>query len=116
MAVQPWSNLPEALGGPNIISQLDDAFKTDSPFLAFATTNALKEPQTFAIKSAGSDTALVVTVCSGKGQIKVGKDSEAAFTLVAPGEHWEAFFRQVPINPYQSFWGKQESISSTCSD
>ncbi|KAK8226673.1 Alpha/Beta hydrolase protein [Phyllosticta capitalensis] len=105
MAVQPWSNLPEALGGPNIISQLDDAFKTDSPFLAFATTNALKEPQTFAIKSAGSDTALVVTVCSGKGQIKVGKDPEAAFTLVAPGEHWEAFFRQVPINPYQSFWG-----------
>lgn len=98
-----WSDLPSALKGS--LDKLSQLLESDAQLKAFTTSNAIDEPVTFAIKSSGSDHALLVTVANGSTKAKTGSAKDGAFALCALSEQWEQFFKEVPVAPYQSFWG-----------
>ncbi|KAL1633851.1 hypothetical protein SLS56_002731 [Neofusicoccum ribis] len=116
MSAHAWSDLPKALGGGETLAKVNEALRTDGQYLAFSSTDAIVDPVTFGIKSAESDSTILVTVANAKGSVEVGKPDAAKFTLEALPEQWEEFFKPVPKMPYQSFWGmygmniKQEGV------
>lgn len=99
-----WADLPAQL--EQAIPKANDIAQTDGQLKAFTTTNAVKESTTFGIKAAGSDNTVTATISNGKCNIGTGKASSCAFVLSALPEQWEEFFRQTPVAPYQSYWGK----------
>jgi hypothetical protein len=109
-----WSDLPGAL--KDSLDKLTELLQSDDQLKAFTTTNAIDKPATFGYKSSGSENTLLVTVTNGSAKTKVGSSKDALFTLIAPPEQWEQFFKDVPVAPYQSYWGmfgmniKQEGI------
>ena len=95
-----WADLPSQLE-----ASLDKANKVaanDGQLSAFTTSNAIAEPATFGIKSAGSPNAILVTVTNGKAEIRTGTTDKALFVLSALPEQWKEFFKQTPVAPYQS--------------
>ncbi|KAF2789770.1 alpha/beta-hydrolase [Melanomma pulvis-pyrius CBS 109.77] len=98
-----WSDLPAALKGS--LDKLSELLQSDGQLKAFTTSNAIDKPATFGYKSSGSDNTLVVTVTNGSVQVKAGSSKDALFTLSALPEQWEQFFKDVPVAPYQSYWG-----------
>lgn len=103
-----WADLPSQL--TEALPKASKAAKSDGQLDAFTTSNAIDRPATFAIKSAGSDNAVLVTVTNGKAEIRSGDNSEALFTLSALPEQWQEFFKQTPVAPYQSYWGVRRQL------
>lgn len=114
MSKSDWSDLPGTLS--DSLNKLSELLKSDPQLKAFTTSNAIDKPATFGYKSSGSDNALLVTVNNGSATAKAGSSKDALFTLSALPEQWEHFFKDVPVAPYQSYWGmfgmniKQEGI------
>lgn len=98
-----WSDLPGALKGS--LDKLASLLESDAQLKAFTTSNAIDKPVTFGYKSSGSDNALLVTVTNGSAKAKSGSSKDALFTLSALPEQWEQFFKDVPVAPYQNYWG-----------
>ncbi|KAK5002449.1 hypothetical protein LTR28_011409 [Elasticomyces elasticus] len=109
-----WTDLPQQLSSS--LSKINSIAKDDGQLKAFTTSNAIDKPETFGIKAAGSNNAILVKVSNGKAEITTGSPDQALFTLSALPEQWENFFKQTPEAPYQSYWGmfgmniKQEGI------
>lgn len=109
-----FSDLPNALKGS--LDKLPGLLSSDAQLKAFTATNAIDKPVTFGYKSSGSDNALLITVSNGSVKSNVGSGKEASFVLCARPEQWAQFFKDVPVAPYQSYWGmfgmniKQEGI------
>lgn len=98
-----WSDLPGALKGS--LDKLTDLLQSDGQLKAFTTSNAIDKPATFGYKSSGSDNSLLITVTNGSATAKTGSSKDALFALSALPEQWEQFFKDVPVAPYQSYWG-----------
>ncbi|KAF2183028.1 alpha/beta-hydrolase [Zopfia rhizophila CBS 207.26] len=98
-----WSDLPGTLKGS--LDKFSSLLKSDAQLKAFTTTNAIASPTTFGIKSSGSDNTILFTVTNGSVKAETGSSKEALFTLSALPEQWEQFFKDVPVAPYQSYWG-----------
>ena len=98
-----WSDLPAALKGS--LDKLDSLLKDDAQLKAFTTSNAIDKEATFGYKSSGSDNTLLISVTNGSATAKTGTAKDALFTLSALPEQWEQFFKEVPVAPYQSYWG-----------
>ncbi|KAF1958447.1 alpha/beta-hydrolase [Byssothecium circinans] len=98
-----WSDLPAALKGS--FDKLTELLQSDAQIKAFTTSNTIDKVVTFAIKSSASDNALLITVESGSAKAKTGDAKDGLFALSALPEQWEQFFKDVPIAPYQSYWG-----------
>ena len=98
-----WTDLPSQL--ESAIPKANNIAGDDGNLHYFVTSEAITEPVTFGIKSAGSDSAILTTAKNGSVEIRTGDSKDAAFTLVALPEQWQEFFKQTPKMPYQSFWG-----------
>lgn len=98
-----WTDLPSQL--ESAIPKANNIAGDDGNLHYFVKSEAITEPVTFGIKSAGSDSAILTTVKNGSVEIRTGDSKDAAFTLVALPEQWQEFFKQTPKMPYQSFWG-----------
>lgn len=98
-----WSDLPAALKGSS--DKFSELLQSDAQLKAFTTSNAIDKPTTFGIVSGGSDNALLITVENGSAKAKTGSAKDGLFALSALPEQWEQFFRDVPVAPYQSYWG-----------
>jgi hypothetical protein len=98
-----WSDLPGALKGS--LDKFADLLLSDAQLKAFTTTNAIDKPATFGYKSSDTDNTLLITVKNGSVKAKVGSAKDALFVLSALSEQWEQFFKDVPVAPYQSYWG-----------
>jgi len=109
-----WSDFPAALKGS--LDKLTQLLQSDDQLRAFTTSNAIDKPVTFGIKSSGSDNGLLITVTNGSAKASTGSTKDALFVLSALPEQWGQFFKEVPVAPYQSYWGmfgmniKQEGI------
>jgi hypothetical protein len=103
MTDSKWNDLPAALGGS--LDKLPELLKSDAQLKAFTSTDAINKPTTFGYKSRSSESALLVTVTNGSVTAKTGSSKDAVFTLSALPEQWEQFFKEVPVAPYQSYWG-----------
>jgi hypothetical protein len=114
MGGSQWSDLPGALSGS--LDKLSELLGSDAQLKAFTSTNAIEKPVTFGYKSSGSDNAILATVTNGSVKIGTGSTHDGLFTLSALPEQWEQFFKDIPVAPYQSYWGmfgmniKQEGI------
>lgn len=112
-----WSDLPAALKGS--LDKLSELLESDGQLKAFTTSDAIDKPATFGIKSSESDHSLLITVTNGSAKAKTGPSSEGLFALSALPDQWEQFFKEVPVAPYQSYWGmfgmniKQRGIDVT---
>lgn len=104
-----WSDLPAQL--ESAIPKVNKLANDDGQLKSFTTSNAITGPATFGIKSAGSDSAILCEVTNGKAELRTGSSKDALFTLTALPEQWQEFFKQTPVSPYQSYWGKLQ-----CSD
>ena len=105
-----WSDLPAALKGS--FAKFSELLESDAQLKALTTSNAIDKAATFGIKSNGSDNTLLVEVNNGSAKAKPGASKDALFTLSALPEQWEQFFKEVPVAPYQSYWGiKQEGVT-----
>lgn len=98
-----WSDLPAALKGS--LDKLTELLESDAQLKAFTTSNAIEKGATFGYTSGGSDNALLITVSNGSTKAKSGPAKDASFVLSALPEQWEQFFKDVPVSPYQSYWG-----------
>lgn len=103
-----WSDLPSQLS--SAIEKVNNVAEKDPQLKAFTTSNAIEEPATWGLKSHGSDQVVLCTVTNGKAELRTGSSKDALFTLVALPEQWSEFFKQTPVMPYQSYWGKSYSI------
>ncbi|KAF9885246.1 hypothetical protein FE257_000606 [Aspergillus nanangensis] len=103
MQDHPWHNLPLQLG--RSLDQFNKAIQDDAQFLAFTHTEHIPTPITFAIKSTTDDDAILLTFSQRYGYAKVGKSTDALFTLTALPAQWQGLFTKNPQMPYQSFWG-----------
>ncbi|KAI0582353.1 Alpha/beta hydrolase fold family protein [Pyrenophora tritici-repentis] len=112
-----WSDITAALKGS--LDKLSNLLQSDEQLKAFTASNAIKKAVTFGIKSSGSDNTLLITVANGSAKATTGSSKDALFTLCALPEQWEQHFKQVPVMPYQSYWGmfgmniKQKGIEIT---
>ena len=98
-----WADLPARLS--DAVGKLPSLLSDDAQFVAFASTNAIRDVVTFGIKSSGNEKTILVTVGNGTAAAEVAEDHEkASFTLVALPQQWEQFFKQTPVAPYQSYW------------
>lgn len=97
-----WHNLSTQLG--RALPSFNEKIKHDPQFLAFTNTDHISQDITFAIKSAGSDDVILFTFNQSTGHARVGKSTEALFSLVALPTQWESLFKKNPVMPYQSFW------------
>lgn len=101
-----WTSLPNAMS--KSVSSLQKALDKDPQWQAFIKTDAIVEPVTMGVQSAGSNEAILVKVSSqGKTAVSTGSHKEADFTLRAKPEQWEKFFDADPKAPYTSFVGLQ---------
>lgn len=113
MAGSQWADLPKALSGS--LDKLSELLQSDQHLKNITCTNAIDKPVTFGYKSSGDGT-LLATVSNGSVKASTGSPNDALFTLSALPEQWEQFFKDVPVAPYQSYWGmfgmniKQEGI------
>jgi hypothetical protein len=98
-----WSDLPSALKGS--LNKFTELLQSDAQLKAFTTSNAIDKAVTFGYKSSGSDSTLLVTVTNGNVEAKPGSSKDASFVLSALPEQWDNFFKDVPVAPYQSYWG-----------
>ncbi|PVI02891.1 alpha/beta-hydrolase [Periconia macrospinosa] len=98
-----WSDLPAALKGS--FDKFTELLQSDPQLKAFTTSNAIDKPVAFGIASSGSENALLITVENGSVKAKTGSAKDGVFTLTALPEQWEQFFKDVPVAPYQSYWG-----------
>ncbi|CAI6333808.1 unnamed protein product [Periconia digitata] len=98
-----WSDLPSALKESH--DKFTELLQSDHQLKAFTNSNAIGKPVTFGITSNGSDNALFVTVENGSVEAKTGSAKDGLFSLSALPEQWEQFFKDVPVAPYQSYWG-----------
>jgi hypothetical protein len=103
MYEHPWHNLTLQLG-PNL-AKFNQAIKRDPQFLAFTHTGHISTPITFAIKSIGSDDAILFSFNQTFGEARAGKYADALFSLAALPNQWQEIFKQNPKPPYQSIWG-----------
>jgi hypothetical protein len=114
MAGSQWADLPSALSGS--LEKLSELLQSDEQLKAITSTDAIEKPVTFGYKSSGADNALLATVTNGAVKATAGSPNDALFTLSALPEQWEQFFKDIPVAPYQSYWGmfgmiiKQEGI------
>lgn len=99
-----WSDLPSQLN--TAIEKVNQVAPKDPQLKAFTTSNAIDRSATFGIKSAESDSVVLITVSNGNAQLRTGSSKDAEFTLAALPEQWQEFFKQTPVMPYQSYWGK----------
>lgn len=112
-----WSDITAALKGS--LDKLSKLLQSDEQLKAFTDSKAIEKDITFGVKSSGSDNALLVTVANGSTKASTGNSKDAVFILSALPEQWEQHFKQVPVMPYQSYWGmfgtnrKQEGIEVT---
>ncbi|KAI9926588.1 hypothetical protein MW887_004356 [Aspergillus wentii] len=72
MSDHPWFNLPLQLRGA--LETFDETINHDRQFLAFITTDHITSPISFAIKSVGSDNAIIFTFSKGHGHAREGVD------------------------------------------
>ncbi|KAL1600531.1 hypothetical protein SLS60_006917 [Paraconiothyrium brasiliense] len=98
-----WSDLPAALKGS--FDKFSQLLQSDDQLKAFTTSNAIDKPATFGIKSSGSDNTILIEVSNGSAKATTGSAKDGLFTLSALPEQWEQFFKEVPVAPYQSYWG-----------
>ncbi|KAL2832252.1 Alpha/Beta hydrolase protein [Aspergillus pseudoustus] len=98
-----WHNLTLRLG--NDLGGFNDQINRNPQFLAFTNTEHISRPITFSIKSVGSDDVILFTFNQSFGQARVGKSTEALFSLAALPSQWQNVFTRNPQPPYQSFWG-----------
>ncbi|OQD93923.1 hypothetical protein PENSOL_c029G00064 [Penicillium solitum] len=103
MYEHPWHSLPLQLGAS--LEKFNEAIAHDAQFLAFANTEYISKPICFAIKSVGSDDAILFTIKQGSGHARAGLFTDAIFSLAALPNQWEQVFQKNPAAPYQSFWG-----------
>lgn len=89
------------------VSSLQKILDQDKQWQAFIDTNAIVEPVTMGVASAGGEAILVQVNPGAKTLVSSDNASKADFTLVAHGEQWEKFFQADPKAPYQSFVGLQ---------
>ena len=99
-----WSDLPATLKGS--FAKFTEILQSDAQLKAFTTTNAIDKPVTFAIKSSGSDNALLITVENGSVKAATGNAKDGLFALSALPEQWEQFFKDVPVAPSNAFWAR----------
>lgn len=102
MYEHPWHNLPSQLGG--VLPEYNRAINQNPQFLAFTNTNHISKSISFAIKSVGSDDAIIFTFNQSTGSARVGPYTDALFSLAALPSQWENLFKKNPAMPYQSFW------------
>lgn len=102
-----WGQLPNAMS--KSVSSLQKRLDNDPQWQAFITTNAIVEPVTMGVASAGGDAVLVSIASKGKTNVSTGSPDKADFTLGAKPEQWERFFDADPKAPYTSFVGMQVS-------
>ncbi|KAJ4304677.1 hypothetical protein N0V90_000204 [Kalmusia sp. IMI 367209] len=109
-----WSDLPAALQGS--LDKFSQLLESDGQLKAFTASDAIDEPVTFGIKSSSSGDAILIQISNDFAKASTGPSKDALFTLSALPEQWEQFFKDVPVAPYQSYWGmygnniKQQSI------
>jgi hypothetical protein len=90
------------------VSSLDKILSNDPQWQAFIDTNAIVEPVTMGVQSAGGEEAILVTVLQGaKTFSSTGSSDKADFILKAQPQQWEKFFAADPVAPYTSFVGLQ---------
>ncbi|KAE8148470.1 hypothetical protein BDV25DRAFT_168394 [Aspergillus avenaceus] len=99
----PCHNLTLQLGKD--LETFNEAINRDPQFLAFTLTEHISESITFAIKSVGSDDAILLSFNPSFGQARAGKHEEGLFSRSALPSQWERVFQKNPEMPYQSFWG-----------
>ena len=105
MSESAWTNLPQKLGGEDIVGRLNKALKTDPQFLAFVRSDALTESVTFGIVTSSTTDALLVEVSNGRGCASLGRSSEnVSFTITALPDQWSNFFQQTPPPGFQNYW------------
>lgn len=110
-----WADLPSQLS--SAIEKVNQVGQKDEQLKAFTTSNAIEGSATFGIKSADSDSVILTTVSNGKAELRTGSSQDAEFTLVALPEQWQEFFKQTPVMPYQSYWGRYHTrvnLGLTC--
>ncbi|KAK4560833.1 hypothetical protein LTR86_005413 [Recurvomyces mirabilis] len=78
------------------------------------------ESCTFSIVSSDNPSEpIIINIQQGEASILTDCPQVPPFGLSARAEHWHAFFAQLPVRPYQSFWGmlrtlgEQEGVSVT---
>lgn len=86
MYEHPWHSLPLQLGAS--LEKFNQAIAHDTQFLAFANTEYISKPICFAIKSVGSDDAILFTIKQGSGHARVGLFTDAIFSLAALPNQW----------------------------
>ena len=89
------------------VSSLNKILNNDPQWQAFLQTDAIVEPVTMGVASAGGDAVLVKVEPKAKTSVTTGSPDQADFTLAAKPEQWEKFFAADPKSPYTSFVGLQ---------
>lgn len=84
-----WSDLPAQL--ESALPKVNDIAQQDGQLINFTTSNAIDAPATFGIKSAGSDSTVLVTVSNSKCQLRSGSSKDALFTMVALPEQCKPY-------------------------
>ncbi|OJZ80195.1 hypothetical protein ASPFODRAFT_76018 [Aspergillus luchuensis CBS 106.47] len=102
MYEHPWHNLPSQLG--HVLDLFNEAVNHDPQFLAFTESGHISQDVSFAIKSIGSDEAIIFTFNRERGHARMGQYTDALFSLAALPSQWEKLFMKNPQMPYQSFW------------
>ena len=102
---QHWKDLPYVLEQEGGLTKANKLFQDDGQLKAFTTSDAITGSTTFGIKSAGTDSTILVSVTNGNVTAKTGQSQDAVFTLSALPFQWREFFKPIPVMPYQSYWG-----------
>jgi len=100
-----WASLPKAMS--ESVDSLNEVLNSDQQWQAFVDTNAIIEPVTMGVQSAGGEAILVMVEPGAKTTVSTGSADKADFTLAAKPEQWEQFFAADPKSPYTSFVGLQ---------
>lgn len=100
-----WTSLPNVVS--KSVDTLNKTLNNDRQWQAFVDTNAIVEPVTMGVQSAGGDAILVMVEPGAKTSVSTGSADKADFTLAAKPEQWEQFFAAEPQAPYTSFVGLQ---------
>ncbi|KAK5090806.1 hypothetical protein LTR05_000983 [Lithohypha guttulata] len=100
-----WTSLPDAMS--KSVSSLNKRLDSDPQWQAFIDTNAIIEPVTMGIASAGGDAIMVRVEPNAKTSVSTGPADKSDFTLAAKAEQWEKFFAADPRAPFTSFVGLQ---------
>lgn len=85
------------------MSSLNKTLNNDSQWQAFVGTNAILEPVTMGVASAGGDAILVEIEAGAKTTVMTVPAEKADFTLSTKPDQWEKFFDADPKSPFTSF-------------